>query len=391
MVSIRPRTYQQDSSSGYLQHIVSFADRREIIIGQVHSGPNHQLFLMAFHQPHPAVPDEQGASDPRISHIIGESKPMRVLKALLTRVATSPSSVLIVSESGTGKEVVARAIHELSGRNHQPFVAINCAAIPEALQESELFGYLKGAFTGASTSGKIGLVQSANGGTLFLDEIGDMSLGMQAKLLRTIENREVQPIGASKPIPVDIRIIAATHQKLEQFIAEGKFREDLFYRINVIPLTIPPLRERGSDIELLAHFFINLHSKRIGGVYPGISPEVIKLLPQYHWPGNVRELSNLMEYLVNVVPSGEIIDESLLPPNIANGLRPRISGETVKVVENIRVCEENTSVTALENMERQMIEEALLRHKNKKLAADELGIGIATLYRKINKYSAKPA
>ena len=391
VVSIRPRTYQQESSSGYLQHIVSFADRREIIIGQIHNGPNHQLFLMSFHQPHPAIPDEQGASDPRISHIIGESKPMRVLKALLTRVASSPSSVLIVSESGTGKEVVARAIHELSGRKNQPFVAINCAAIPEALQESELFGYLKGAFTGASTSGKVGLIQSANGGTLFLDEIGDMSLGMQAKLLRTIENREVQPVGASKPIPVDIRIIAATHQKLEQFIAEGKFREDLFYRINVIPLSIPPLRERQGDIELLAHFFINLHSKRIGGVYPGISPEVIKLLPQYPWPGNVRELSNLMEYLVNVVPSGEIIDESLLPPNITNGLKPRAVVGTEKVVENIRVCDEGASITVLENMERQMIEEALLRHKNKKLAADELGIGIATLYRKINKYGAKPA
>ena len=391
MVSIRPRTPQQDSASGYLQHIVAFADRREIIIGQIHNGPNHRLFLMSFHQPHPAIPDEQGAGDPRISHIIGESKPMRVLKALLMRVASSPSSVLIESESGTGKEVVARAIHELSGRKSKPFVAINCAAIPEALQESELFGYLKGAFTGASTSGKVGLIQSANGGTLFLDEIGDMSLGMQAKLLRTIENREVQPVGASKPIPVDIRIVAATHQKLEQFIAEGKFREDLFYRINVIPLTIPPLRERQGDIELLAHFFINLHSKRIGGVFPGISPEVIKLLPQYRWPGNVRELSNLMEYLVNVVPNGEIIDESLLPPNITNGLKLRAPVESAKAVENIRACDDGASTTLLENMERQMIEEALLRHKNKKLAADELGIGIATLYRKIAKYGFNPA
>jgi transcriptional regulator with PAS, ATPase and Fis domain len=391
VVSVLPRTCQQDSSSDHLQHIVTFADRREIIIGQLHNGKNHQLFLMSFHQPHPAIPEGQGASDPRIRHIIGESKPMRVLKSLVTRVATSPSSVLIVSESGTGKEVVARAIHEMSGRNHQPFVAINCAAIPEALQESELFGYLKGAFTGASTSGKVGLIQSANGGTLFLDEIGDMSLGMQAKLLRAIENREVQPIGASKPIAVDIRIIAATHQPLERLISEGKFREDLFYRINVIPLSIPPLRERQGDIELLAHHFINLHAKRIGVVYPGISPDVIKLLPQYHWPGNLRELSNLMEYLVNVVPNGEVIDESLLPPNITNGLRPRPSTGSGTVIESIRVCDENASITVIENMERQMIEEALLRHKNKKMAADELGIGIATLYRKINKYGVKPA
>jgi transcriptional regulator with PAS, ATPase and Fis domain len=239
---------------------------------------------------------------------------------MLTRVATSPSSILICSESGTGKEVVARAIHQLSGRANKPFVAINCAAIPDGLQESELFGYTKGSFTNASTTGKSGLIQSADHGTLFLDEIGDMSLSTQAKLLRVIETREVQPIGASKSIPIDIRIVAATHQNLQHRIAEGKFREDLYYRINVIPMTIPPLRERGGDIELLVHHYLNLHARRLGAVYPGISPAVLKLLPQYSWPGNVRELSNLMEYLVNVVPDGEVIDERLLPPSIAKGL-----------------------------------------------------------------------
>ncbi len=193
---------------------------------------------------------------------------MRLLKSLITRIAPSPSSVLVVGESGTGKEVVARAIHRLSNRSDKPFIAINCAAIPDQLLESELFGYLKGAFTGASANGKVGLIQAANQGTLFLDEIGDMPLMLQAKLLRTVESREVLPIGSSKPIPVDIRIISATNQNLEQYIAEGKFREDLYYRLNVIPITLPPLREREGDIELLVHYFLSLHTKRIGIIYP---------------------------------------------------------------------------------------------------------------------------
>ena len=243
-------------------------------------------------------------------------RPMRQLKKLITRVAPSPSSVMIVGESGTGKEVVARAVHKLSDRQAKPFIAINCAAIPEQLLESELFGYVKGAFTGASANGKTGLIQAANHGTLFLDEIGDMPLTLQAKLLRAIESREIQPVGASHPVPVDIRIISATNQNLEQFIAEGKFREDLFYRLNVIPLRLPPLRERQDDIELLIHYFLHLHTRRLELVYPGVSPEVIALLKNYRWPGNIRELSNLMEYLVNVVPSGEVIDLSLLPPNL---------------------------------------------------------------------------
>ncbi|WP_323116376.1 sigma-54 factor interaction domain-containing protein, partial [Klebsiella variicola] len=167
-------------------------------------------------------------------HLVGESEPIRQLKHLISRVAPSPSSILITGESGTGKEVVARAIHKLSNRSEKPFIAINCAAIPEQLLESELFGYVKGAFTGASANGKQGLIQAADKGTLFLDEIGDMPLIVQAKLLRAIESREVQPIGSSRTIPVDIRIVSATNQNLEQFVSEGKFREDLYYRLNVI-------------------------------------------------------------------------------------------------------------------------------------------------------------
>jgi transcriptional regulator with PAS, ATPase and Fis domain len=384
-LSIRPCVDCKEIPAGHLQYVVSFGDQHKIIVGQLHQIHDRQLFLMAFHQAHPRMPDRLAHQDPRISHIVGESAPMLQLKALLTRVATSPSSILICSESGTGKEVVARAIHQLSGRANKPFVAINCAAIPDGLQESELFGYTKGSFTNASTTGKSGLIQSADHGTLFLDEIGDMSLSTQAKLLRVIETREVQPIGANKSIPIDIRIVAATHQNLQHRIAEGKFREDLYYRINVIPMTIPPLRDRGGDIELLVHHYLNQHARRLGAVYPGISPAVLKLLPQYSWPGNVRELSNLMEYLVNVVPDGEVIDERLLPPSIAKGL---LSDDPVSSVQTMEVARPHSlgESTLIENMERQLIEASLLRHRNKQQAADELGIGIATLYRKVKKY-----
>lgn len=309
---------------------------------------------------------------------------MRQLKRLISRIAPSPSSVMVVGESGTSKEVVARAIHKLSGRRNKPFIAINCAAIPEQLLESELFGYVKGAFTGASANGKTGLIQAANTGTLFLDEIGDMPLMLQAKLLRAIEAREILPIGASSPIQVDIRIISATNQNLAQFIAEGKFREDLFYRLNVIPITLPPLRERQEDIELLVHYFLHLHTRRLGSVYPSIAPDVVEILRKHRWPGNLRELSNLMEYLVNVVPSGEVIDSTLLPPNLLNNGTTEQSDVTE--VTEAHLSLDDAGGTALEEMEKQMIREALSRHNSKKQVADELGIGIATLYRKIKKY-----
>ncbi|MBW7981832.1 sigma-54 interaction domain-containing protein [Enterobacillus tribolii] len=384
-INIRPLTFQQNYTSGHLQHIVSFDDHQELIIGQLHDIQDHQLFLMAFHQSHSLINLDFNQDDPRIEHLVGECKSMRALKRLVARIASSPSSVMVVGESGTGKEVVARAIHRLSDRNDKPFIAINCAAIPDQLLESELFGYVKGAFTGASPNGKVGLIQAANNGTLFLDEIGDMPLMLQAKLLRAIESREVMPIGSSKPITVNIRIISATNQNLEQYITEGKFREDLYYRLNVIPMTLPPLRERQGDIDLLVHHFLNTHTKRIGSVYPGITPEVLEMLKQYRWPGNVRELSNLMEYLVNVVPNGEVIDAALLPPNLVSGQTLRSYRENDSPYHSAAACE-NHGASGLENMERQMIEEALSRHANKKQVAEELGIGIATLYRKIKKY-----
>ncbi|ELJ3855327.1 sigma-54-dependent transcriptional regulator [Escherichia coli] len=383
-VRFRPLTFESNFTHGHMQHIVSWDDKSELIIGQLHNIQGRQLFLMAFHQSHTSFSVANAPDEPHIEQLVGECRVMRQLKRLISRIAPSPSSVMVVGESGTGKEVVARAIHKLSGRRNKPFIAINCAAIPEQLLESELFGYVKGAFTGASANGKTGLIQAANTGTLFLDEIGDMPLMLQAKLLRAIEAREILPIGASSPIQVDIRIISATNQNLAQFIAEGKFREDLFYRLNVIPITLPPLRERQEDIELLVHYFLHLHTRRLGSVYPGIAPDVVEILRKHRWPGNLRELSNLMEYLVNVVPSGEVIDSTLLPPNLLNNGTTEQSDVTV--VSEAHLALDDAGGTALEEMEKQMIREALSRHNSKKEVADELGIGIATLYRKIKKY-----
>lgn len=383
-VRFRPLTFESNFTHGHMQHIVSWDDKSELIIGQLHNIQGRQLFLMAFHQSHTSFSVANASDEPHIEQLVGECRVMRQLKRLISRIAPSPSSVMVVGESGTGKEVVARAIHKLSGRRNKPFIAINCAAIPEQLLESELFGYVKGAFTGASAKGKTGLIQAANTGTLFLDEIGDMPLMLQAKLLRAIEAREILPIGASSPIQVDIRIISATNQNLAQFIAEGKFREDLFYRLNVIPITLPPLRERQEDIELLVHYFLHLHTRRLGSVYPGIAPDVVEILRKHRWPGNLRELSNLMEYLVNVVPSGEVIDSTLLPPNLLNNGTTEQSDVTE--VSEAHLSLDDAGGTALEEMEKQMIREALSRHNSKKEVADELGIGIATLYRKIKKY-----
>ncbi|HDT2203961.1 TPA: sigma-54-dependent transcriptional regulator [Escherichia coli] len=383
-VRFRPLTFESNFTHGHMQHIVSWDDKSELIIGQLHNIQGRQLFLMAFHQSHTSFSVANAPDEPHIEQLVGECRVMRQLKRLISRIAPSPSSVMVVGESGTGKEVVARAIHKLSGRRNKPFIAINCAAIPEQLLESELFGYVKGAFTGASANGKTGLIQAANTGTLFLDEIGDMPLMLQAKLLRAIEAREILPIGASSPIQVDIRIISATNQNLAQFIAEGKFREDLFYRLNVIPITLPPLRERQEDIELLVHYFLHLHTCRLGSVYPGIAPDVVEILRKHRWPGNLRELSNLMEYLVNVVPSGEVIDSTLLPPNLLNNGTTEQSDVTE--VSEAHLSLDDAGGTALEEMEKQMIREALSRHNSKKEVADELGIGIATLYRKIKKY-----
>jgi two-component system response regulator GlrR len=226
--------------------------------------------------------------------IISVSPVMEALLAELQLAAQTEASVLIQGESGTGKELLARAIHQASARCNEPFVAINCAAIPEQLLESELFGHAKGAFTGAVTPYK-GLFQSASGGTIFLDEIGDMPLTLQAKLLRVLEDKEVRPLGSSQTMAVNVRIISATHQDLEQAIAEDAFREDLFYRLNVVRRTIPPLRERREDIPLLAHHFLKILCEKHGRTLNGFTPDAMEMLTACDWPGNVRELMNVVE------------------------------------------------------------------------------------------------
>jgi two-component system response regulator PilR (NtrC family) len=250
-----------------------------------------------------------------LDNIIGQSPKMRAIFELIQTVAPQSSRVLITGESGTGKELVARAIHENSARAQAPFITINCGAFPETLLESELFGYMKGAFTGANDN-RHGLFQAAHGGTLFMDEIGNMSLTMQVKLYRVLQEGKVRPIGSTEESDVDVRIIAATNKDFEKEIAEGRFREDLYYRLSVIPVHLPSLRERREDIPLLARHFLEKFRKVMEKPIEGISPEVVRRLETYEWPGNVRELENTMERAVALETTPEITLR-VLPDRIA--------------------------------------------------------------------------
>jgi len=245
-------------------------------------------------------------------NIIGQSSKIAGILEMVRSVAPTNSTVLITGESGTGKELVARAIHEASQRRDKAFVSINCGAFPETLLESELFGYLKGAFTGADSNRK-GIIESANGGTLFLDEIGETSLSMQVKLLRVLQERMVRPLGGTQDVPVDVRVIASTNRDLKAMVAEGRFREDFYYRVSVIPIHVPPLRERKEDIEPLARHFLKKYSFEMGKPIRDFHPATLSTLLSYHWPGNVRELENAIEHAVAVSDgrAGEIIPEYL--------------------------------------------------------------------------------
>jgi DNA-binding NtrC family response regulator len=244
------------------------------------------------------------------SHIIGESPEIKKIINEVKKIASAKSNVLLLGETGTGKELIARAIHYSSPRAERPFIPINCSAIPENLLESELFGHVRGAFTGAVTSKK-GLFEEANGGTVFLDEIGDLSSSLQAKLLRVLEDQEIRPIGSNQSTKVDIRFISATNKDLAGLVKEGRFREDLYYRINVITIHLPALRERGNDVELLARFFMQKYSKEHGRDVNKIDNEALKLLKSYHWPGNIRELQNIIERAVLISEDGVIRKEHL--------------------------------------------------------------------------------
>jgi two-component system response regulator PilR (NtrC family) len=249
--------------------------------------------------------------------VVGKSPKMIEVYRTIGSVAMGDSTVLITGESGTGKELVARAIHEASRRKEKPFVSINCSAFPETLLESELFGYIKGAFTGAATNKK-GLFEAASGGSIFLDEIGDMTAAMQVKLLRVLQERRLRPLGGTNEVPVDVRVIAATNQDLQVCIRQGSFREDLYYRIAVINIHIPALRERAEDIGLLTYFFLRQYGEKAGKSIDGISAEALRCLESYHWPGNVRQLENAIERAVALETAPEIQVERL-PDVIRNG------------------------------------------------------------------------
>lgn len=304
--------------------------------------------------------------------LVGKAKPMRDLMELIERIAPALSSVLITGESGTGKEVVARTLHALSNRADKPFIAINCTAIPETLLESELFGHAKGSFTGADRR-KLGLFEEAQGGTLFLDEIGDMDLALQSKLLRVLQERKIKPVGENKDIDVDVRVVAATHKDIKKAIREGLFREDLYYRLNVIPVVIPPLRHRREDIPLLAQTFLNKYAALNHSVAREFSPGALLLLVNRSFPGNVRELENLVERLVVLARNAVITEDDIpLPEN--------------EDVDSF-FSQGAQSLITLEEMEKRYLQYVLTKTGGKKdKTAHILGINRRTLYRKEREY-----
>ena len=311
--------------------------------------------------------------------IFGESKQIQKLKQDVKKIAISASTVLITGESGTGKELFARAIHDESNRKDKPFIAINCGAIPDMLLESELFGYAKGAFTGADPMGKMGKFEFASKGTILLDEIGDMPLYLQTKLLRVLQERTITRVGSNKIIDIDVRVIAATNKDLVKAIKENEFREDLYYRLNVIPLEIPPLRERKEDVKLLIETFIkkycNLFNKNFSDIKLG--EDIWQIFYNYEWPGNVRELENTVEYIINMMGTDGIITKEILPKSI--------------IIKKTNIFDNEDEIYTLKYLEKNAIINALEKYgtttEGKKNAAMKLGIGIATLYRKIEEYN----
>ncbi|MEQ1875712.1 MAG: sigma-54 dependent transcriptional regulator [Bdellovibrionia bacterium] len=307
-----------------------------------------------------------------LESIIGKSQAMTDVFELIKRIGPATANALIIGESGSGKELVARAIHNSGPRKNKAFVPVNCTAIPENLLESELFGHVKGSFTGAIADKK-GLFEEANGGTLFLDEIGDLNLTLQAKLLRVLQDREIRPVGDSKSKKVDVRIVAATHRDLKTMVADGKFREDLFYRLNVIPVRVPALRERTQDIPLLAQHFVNKFATQNNSPVQAVSPEALAVLVAHPWPGNVRELENIIERAV-VLSQNELIGEKEI-----------MGSAIVEAKQNIDKL--YTDTPTLEILEERYIKLIMGRVNGQKdEAAKILGISRRTLYRKERTY-----
>jgi DNA-binding NtrC family response regulator len=304
--------------------------------------------------------------------ILGDDQKMRDIFSLIETISKSDGAVLIQGESGTGKELVARATHNLSPRRNHPFVVVNCAAIPPTLMESEIFGYRRGAFTGATMT-TLGKLEIADKGDVFLDDIDLLDINMQAKLLRVIQEKEFERLGSNKVIKVDVRFLAASNKDLQDLIPLGKFREDLFYRLNVFPITLPPLRERRGDIPLLLDHFLDIHTKRIGGAPKRFSKKAVEILMQYDWPGNVRELQNLVERLVTIKRQVMIQPKDVAPFSAAEKL---VKGDTLRA--------------AVVKFERKYIRDVLaMTHGNRKATAEILGIHRNTLLSKMNELGLK--
>ena len=304
--------------------------------------------------------------DPAMKYIIG----------MMLKVAKKDVTVLLRGESGTGKEVAAKMIHDASNRSQGPYVKVNCAAIPDNLLESELFGYSGGAFTGAKREGKPGKFELAQNGTIFLDEIGDMDMNMQVKLLRVLQEKELERVGGTKTIKLNIRVVAATNRNLEQLIKEGKFRQDLYYRLNVIEVKIPPLRDRKDDIPVLTHHFI----KQMAGAEVHVSPRTSRILNSYDWPGNVRELQNVLEHACIMRNEEDLIDSSSLPEY----LRPKEKEHQLKPMEEVSNYNIKEMICELE---KELIQEAIRKFPNKTKAIEELGISRRSFYEKIKRYN----
>ena len=313
----------------------------------------------------------------RFENLIGQSDKMQKVFDVVARVSDLPTNVLILGESGTGKEMIARAIHLHGPRAQAPFIAVNCAAIPETLLESELFGYVRGAFTDARRD-RIGLFQEASGGVLFLDEISELSLALQAKLLRILEDKEVRPLGSNKTIKVDVQLLSASNRDLAQLIQEGAFRQDLYYRLNVIRLELPPLRDRPEDIPLLADHFLEKFAKTSKRPVSGIDKDALTALMRYHWPGNVRELEHVLERAV------------LLGNRSMIGLEDLPASCVSVDAQNARLNAAMTKAYTLRELEREYIQRVVEDVKgNKTEAAKILGVDRTTLYRKLEDYKIK--
>ncbi len=308
--------------------------------------------------------------------ILGSSRPMQAVFSAIQQVAASPTTVLVTGESGTGKELVAESIHKQSDRRASPFVAVNCAALPDGVIESELFGHERGAFTGAVARRK-GRFELADGGTLFLDEIGDLSPTNQIKLLRVLQERQFERLGGNTPVRVDVRVITATSRDLEKMVADGRFRADLYYRLNVFPIHLPPLRERVGDITLLVDHFVDRFNQSHGCNIQRVSTSVIDMLTAYHWPGNVRELENCIERAV-VVSGGPVLDGHHLPP-------------TLQTAEATNTRTTGTLRQRLDDVERAMILDALKSSRgNQHLAAEALGLTDRVMGLRIQRYAIDP-